>query len=69
MNKSGNSRISTSIKDTMHKIMNINTDFVVFILGSAIVLLIILITVYYIYMKKLPNRECNAMDTIFSTLN
>jgi hypothetical protein len=69
MNKSGNSHISTSIKDTMHKIMNINTDFVVFILGSAIVLIIILIIVYYIYMKKLPNRECNAMDAIFSTVN
>jgi hypothetical protein len=50
-------------------VKNLKENFVVYILFSMIILFIIIVLWYYLYMRNLLNRECSAMDNIFSTLD
>lgn len=60
------SRKTTNIMDT---IKNLNENFVTYMLFAMIILIVIIILWYYFYMRNLVNRECSAMDRVFSTLN
>lgn len=54
--------------NVMSMIKNLNENFVTYMLFSMIILFIIIVLCYYFYMRNLVNRECSAMDRIFSTL-
>ena len=60
------SRKTTNI---MNSIKNLNENFVTYMLFAMIILFVIIILWYYFYMRNLVNRECSAMDSLFSTLN
>jgi hypothetical protein len=53
----------------MDSIKNLNENFVTYMLFAMIILFIIIVLWYYFYMRNLVNRECSAMDRVFSTLN
>uniref|UniRef100_A0A6C0B0A3 PI-PLC Y-box domain-containing protein n=1 Tax=viral metagenome TaxID=1070528 RepID=A0A6C0B0A3_9ZZZZ len=60
--------------DTIHKGMNdmiskLNENFASSMLFSMIIVVIIVACIYYFYMRNLVNRECSAMDSLFSTIN
>ncbi len=53
----------------MDSIKNLNENFVTYMLFAMIILFVIIVLWYYFYMRNLVNRECSAMDRVFSTLN
>jgi hypothetical protein len=53
----------------MNMIKNLKENFVIYMLFSMIIIFIIIMLWYYLYMRNLVNRECSAMDRVFSTLN
>jgi hypothetical protein len=53
----------------MDSIKNLNENFVTYMLFAMIILFTIIVLWYYFYMRNLVNRECSAMDRVFSTLN
>jgi len=50
-------------------IKQVNDNFVSQILLSMIIVVIIVAILYYYFMRNLVNRECSAMDSLFSTIN
>lgn len=60
---------SRKTTNMMNAIKNLNENFVTYMLFAMIILIVIIILWYYFYMRNLVNRECSAMDSLFSTLN
>lgn len=50
-------------------IKQVNDNFVSQILLSMIIVVIIVAILYYYFIRNLVNRECSAMDSLFSTIN
>lgn len=44
-------------------------NFASYALILVILLLVIFLIIYFVYMKNLESKECNIMDTLFSTVN
>lgn len=53
----------------INMIKSLKENFVTYMLFSMIIIFIVIVLWYYFYMRNLVNRECSAMDKIFSTLN
>lgn len=65
-----NTRASNKLTSTLSKISDLTSGFITEIMIGMIILIVILVAVYYNYMRNvLPGKECSAMDTIFSTIN
>jgi len=60
---------SRKTTNMMNAIKKLNENFVTYMLFAMIILIVIIILWYYFYMRNLVNRECSAMDSLFSTLN
>lgn len=48
---------------------NLRESTMVLILVMIIFIVILISLLYYFYMRNLPNKECNSMDVLYSTLN
>ena len=53
----------------LNYINNLKESTVTLILVIIIFIVILISLIYYFYMRNLPTKECNAMDTLYSTLN
>jgi hypothetical protein len=60
---------TNSLNNALSGIKNMKEDFVSYIILGFILLLVILMIVYIIYITKLPTRQCDYMNNIYSTLN
>ena len=65
---SNNSTIDPT-KQIMDYISNLKESTIVMILVVVILIVILISLLYYFYMRNLPKKECDAMDTLYSTLN
>ena len=56
-------------QNIMNVMMNLQDDFVTYMILTLILILVILIIVYFINLTKLQTKECNYMTNLYGTLD
>lgn len=53
----------------INTIMNLQEEFITYMIFAVILILVILIIVYFIYLTKLQSKECNYMTNLYGTMD
>ena len=58
-----------SSNKVLNTLMNLKEDFVSFIILAISLIIILAVIIYFIYLRNLPNNECNYMNTLYGTID